>query len=480
MILMDEVLEYITKAATKTVGSTTLAEQTIAFMQELTEVASTLEKCSLVITLPSSETEHFSDASERLFRQLQKVIGRKEVIYSPVEDSEIAKIVRQRLFSSVNGNDAKKEIKEFIAFCEKEEIIPVGLKPSEYRDRFIDSYPFLPEVIDVLYQKWGSFQTFQRTRGVLRILSLVLYDTLNKSLPYVSLADFNLANQEIRQEMLKHIGTEYNGIIAADITEKDSGSRKVDGKLASSYKNLDLGRRTSTCVFMHSFSGTGGLEKGISGYDAKRLATTLSNPSSMVSEVIDKLSSDLFYMDKRADRYIFTTTANLNKILLDYQEDIKDNEIDELEEQAIKRNISDERFKVYVWVENSNDIPDNDNLKLILLKKPEDKEKIDSMVTNKGQGFRIYRNTLIFLCPNEMDTIAFRKDIRKILAYRKIDRDTMLSLTKDQKDIVREQIKTTEDRIKDSLRRSYRTIFIPVKNDIPKPKDLGIPSLGED
>ncbi len=39
------------------------------------------------------------------------------------------------------------------------------MEASEYRSRFEDSYPFLPEVVDVLYHRWGSYSTFQRTRG---------------------------------------------------------------------------------------------------------------------------------------------------------------------------------------------------------------------------------------------------------------------------------------------------------------------------
>src|SRR5207245_100614 len=58
LILMDEVLEYITKVAGVRVEESTLAAQTIAFLQELTEVAGTLEKVCVVLTLPSSILEH--------------------------------------------------------------------------------------------------------------------------------------------------------------------------------------------------------------------------------------------------------------------------------------------------------------------------------------------------------------------------------------------------------------------------------------
>jgi len=98
LILMDEVLEYVTKAAGVKVEKSTLASQTIAFMQELTEAAGTLEKVSLVVTLPASIIEHYDESAEKLFQQLQKVAGRVEKIYTPVQENEITKIIRRRLF----------------------------------------------------------------------------------------------------------------------------------------------------------------------------------------------------------------------------------------------------------------------------------------------------------------------------------------------------------------------------------------------
>ena len=63
LILIDELLEYVTKAAGVKIAESTLAAQTIAFIQELTEVASTLQKVSLVITLTSSIHEHYDEAA---------------------------------------------------------------------------------------------------------------------------------------------------------------------------------------------------------------------------------------------------------------------------------------------------------------------------------------------------------------------------------------------------------------------------------
>src|SRR5438445_5338198 len=116
LILMDEVLEYTTKAAGVQIGDTSLAAQTIAFMQELTEVAGTLENVCVVVTLPSSVLEHYDERAEKLFQQLQKVAGRVEKIYTPVQENEITKVMRRRLFSDVDEGKAERITAEFMAY----------------------------------------------------------------------------------------------------------------------------------------------------------------------------------------------------------------------------------------------------------------------------------------------------------------------------------------------------------------------------
>lgn len=66
LILMDEVLEYVTKAEGVKVGESTLAAQTIAFIQELCEAVGSLDRTCVVLTLPSSFIEHYDEASEKL------------------------------------------------------------------------------------------------------------------------------------------------------------------------------------------------------------------------------------------------------------------------------------------------------------------------------------------------------------------------------------------------------------------------------
>src|SRR5438309_31181 len=474
LILMDEVLEYTTKAAGVQVGDTSLAAQTIAFMQELTEVAGTLDRVCVVVTLPSSILEHYDEKAERLFQQLQKVAGRVEKIYTPVQEQEITKVIRRRLFSEVDETKAEKVVSEFIDYAERESILPIGKEPSEYRNDFLESYPFFPEVISVLYQRWGSFPTFQRTRGVLRLLSLVIHSLSHSGRPYITLADFDLGNEEIRRELIKHIGNEFDSVIGADITSPASGSRKIDKTLGRSFQGLSLGSRSSTTIFLYSFSG--GIEKGAHIGEVKRSATTTENPSSVVAEAVEQLKNNLFYMQSQHDKYFFSNQPNLNRILLTKMENIKERDVVEAEEALLKQQIYGGKMKVFLWPTKPKDIPDTEELKLVITK-DKDLSFMTSILESKVDTPRVNRNTLFFLTPSEAEIDPFENALKKKMAYEQIESDKTLNLTNEQRLDVRNSLKRAQENLQDADRRLYRVVYIPAKDGL-KDSDMGIPTYG--
>jgi len=475
LILLDEVLEYVTKAAGVKVEESNLAAQTIAFMQELTEVVGTLGKVSLVITLPASLLEHYDTKAEQLFQQLQRVAGRVEKIYTPVQEHEITQVIRRRLFSHIDEKGMKNVISDFMDYAQRESLLPAGVEASEYRKRFEASYPFLPEVIDILYHRWGSFTTFQRTRGVLRLLALVVHGLKDRTLPYISLADFELSNQEIRRELLKHIGAEFDSVIAADITGPDAGARQVSQSLGKAYQGLRLGERVGTSIFMYSFSG--GMERGATLGEIKRAATTLENPSSAVAEAVEGLKGQLFYLQQQSGKYYFTNQPNLNRVLLIRMENIHDPEIKETEEQLLRSCLKGDRLKPYVWPADGAGIPETPELKLLVMREGDDALQ-RSILTQKGAMPRVHRNTLLFLVPMSGERPGFEALVRKVLAFRALESDKTLALNADQRKQIKDSLKKLEGDLTDATRRLYRMVILPAR-DGWREQDLGIPTYGE-
>ncbi|MYB00594.1 ATP-binding protein, partial [Candidatus Poribacteria bacterium] len=317
LILMDELLHYAIRASNIPAGDSNLAIQTVTFLQGLTGAVKNLEQTALVLTLPSGARERYGKGAEQHYRPLQHVVGRMKRTYSPVQGREIDQVIRHRLFEPFDIADASEVINEFMVYAHKESILPPGTEPSEYRKRFEASYPFLPDVIDVLHQRWGSYPSFQRTRGVLQLLARVIYSLKDKANPYISLADFDLSVEDIRLVLLDHIGMEYDGVISLDITGDDAGAKKVDDAYQGGFK---AGSRTAMTVFMYSFSGRR-KKRGATLGEIKRNATTTEHLkttkylSSIVGDAIVQLRGKLFHLEHDGERDYFTNEPNLVSIL---------------------------------------------------------------------------------------------------------------------------------------------------------------------
>jgi len=471
LILVDELLGYATKASGIKIGDSNLASQTLAFFQELTAAVSTVGNTLLVLTLPSSILEHYDENAERMFQQLQKIAGRIEKIYTPVEDEEIENVVRARLFSKIDEKEVKKVVNEFVEYTKSESLLS-DEEIASYRDRFLRSYPFKPEVIDVLYKRWGSFPTFQRTRGVLRLLSLVVHDLLDKNIPFIRLGDFNLNDDGIRRELIKYIGQEWDSIIAQDITSKGSGAKKVDESLGSSYKPYNLGTVVSTTIFMMSFSGRG--KKGSSIREIKLSTVYPEFSSTVIDTVISNLKEKLFYISDEG--LFFTNQPNLNRMIIAREESISNSDIYEEEKRVIKAHISSSpKLRMCLYPKFPKDISDTAELKLIIL----DKNKPGKEFLEKyGENPRVYRNTLILLCVDENQKESFYLYLRKFLALKSIDADKKLRLTDGQRKEVKNKLKNYEQREYEELRKLYRKLFLPAKDGY-KEIDMGIPTFGE-
>ena len=475
LILMDEVLQYITRAAAVKVEASNLAAQSIAFMQALTETISSIPNAVLLLSLPSSVPEHYDENAEKLYSQLQKVSGRLEKIFTPVEDNEITKIIRRRLFSSIDEKEAENIVQGYVDYLEKENLLPTNTQPSEYREQFLYSYPFIPEVIDVLYKRWGSFPQFQRTRGVLRLLAIVISSLKNSKLPYITLADFDLGNQDIRQELLRHIDSTFNSVIASDISDKNSGASRVNEKLGPTYQGLALGTRTATTIFMYSHSG--GTVKGATVPEVKRSAVIGDIVSAIIDSAFDELEKELFYIQKFGDKYLFSNMPNINKIVLTYMENVKDSEIEKFEYDLLKEQLSSNYLKVYFWENKSNNIVDDENLKLVILREGKE-ELIKEIIKKKGSVARTKSNTIFVLYPSEIEKGNFLYLMKRKIAFENILKSPNLNLSNDQKKEINKELGRIDSSIFEALRKYYRFVAIPNKESF-KVLDLGIPTYGD-
>ena len=478
LILIDEMVQHATVAAGVRLGDTTLAAQIIAFVQQLSEVASTLSRLCVVASLPASVYEMPDrKTAEDLLRMIRKVSGRKERKITPVDPDDIPNIIRSRLFSSTEDEireGSAEAISGFVDYCEKESILPPGKTAVQYRKEFEGTYPFLPQVFEVLYHNWGSFSSFQRTRGVLRLLSLVVYSLKDSDRQYITLSDFDLKDDEIRRELLEHIGDEFDSVISKDVTDSDSGARRADLGGGQAHRGLRLGTRAAVAIFMCSFSSGG--TNGATINQIKQAACGTGEHSSIVGDVVGSFKNKMSFVKSEDDRYLFTSEPNINRLKIDKMESIKEDEMQVNERDLLEANVGPQPMRTVVWPTGPRDIDDSPTLKLAIMQ-DDDVKKYEEMLESKGEAPRLYRNSIVFLCPAGSERGQFADSLKSKIALEKILADPRTLKPEQKKEVEKDLGKVTAS-LAHLLRRYYRIIYTPDKGVLGK-HDMGIPIAGE-
>jgi len=488
LILMDEILEYIVKANRAEKVEKITQGQTLAFLQEISELIASSKDCCLVITLPASILERYDEEAERSLQQLQKISGRVEAVYTPVEGLELYEVIRKRLFENYGDEKIRKKVAQayFDLYQGLGTDVPSEARDIEYRDRIDRAYPFHPELIDTLYERWGSYPTFQRTRGVLRLLAEVVSDLFGKKSvsPLIHSSLISLDNQSIRREFIKHIGNEYDSVIAADIAGKNAKAPKIDKEMGSEYEKYGIAKGIATSVFINSFSAGPSKETTLPRIRVALLREGI--PVTIVGDAVAKLEEELWYFHSERKQYAFRNQPNLNRVILDREEPIVEERIQE-ELKAHVQKDAGKGLEVYLWPENTSDVPDNKNFKLVILSpnltydSDRGKKITGEFFEKVGTGFRVYKNTIFILLLDNNQLISVSKSLRRYMALTEIQKDKSLleTLTKQSQEEIKKKFKETEKEIPFKILTAYRYLAFLAKDGIDW-KDMGIPTIGSE
>jgi hypothetical protein len=478
LLLMDEVAEYVVKAKD-------FHEQVIAFFQELTETVKVLPQCVLVVTLPASAP--YGEEGERALRQLQQVFGRLEAIYTPVEGEEIYEILRRRLFEDTPDPSEVRKVADgyWEMYGRLSDDVPREVRETAYRDKLRKAYPFHPEMIDLLFERWSTYSSFQRTRGVLRLLAEVVADlyTRQHPAPLIQPAHLNLTNSTIRRELLKHIGNEYEGVIASDIAGSNAKAQKIDREMGSEYARFGVASGLATAIFFGSFSGSE--KKGLSVQRLRLAVLREGIQPPLVGDALRRLEDELWYLHVEGGVYSFSSQPNLNRVIVEKEEAVGDELITE-EIRARLEKCAGSELRLTLWPKASQDVPDTKELKLAILAPEHTKQNgatgalVDELLKKCGGKFRTYQNTLLVLAADDGELSSLRQKVKRLLALRAIcdDKALMRQLSEENKKTLESKVKEVEGGIPFSLLSAYRHLAKPGESGMEW-LDLGLPTIGE-
>ena len=464
LILIDEIFNYIKRAAAVTIGNSDLADQTITFMQNLSGQFGGLPNACLVMSLSNRDDVLKGDnktarMQNEYYEKLQGIAGRHRQLVTVFEDKDASHIIRRRLFKTEEGiiSDRAQDTIRFCMDKMKEGGIISADDVVQYTERFSDAYPFTPDVIDVLYNRWGSYPTFQRTRGLLRLLSLVVHSMLKSKRTWIAPSDIDLSVPAIRRELLQHTGDNAASVVNADIVGDNALARKADG---------DTGVRCATSIFMYSFPPKMG--RGATLGEVKRASFTDDTSHWVAGDAVGKLKRRCFYLDETSDGMLyFDITPNINHMIDHAKRNVTDALIHDAERTLLDGARDGGRFvNIHIWPDETEayDIPDRPVLQLIICKK-NNPEWCKRVVNGTNKSHRINMNGLVFVLPT--DGIVLNDMLRLQLGAESVHQHmkNTSEYTSARRAYVKSEINRAKEVMGDELCKKYCTVYIPDRKE---------------
>lgn len=482
LILMDEVMNYVARARAVPAGenrSSNGATQFYVFLQNLIDAVRGRRGVALLVALQASELEMTAE-DESDYARLQKLLDREARAELLSEGTEIAEIVRRRLFEWTGmPREGKKVAAAYAAWVqEHRQLLPGWFPVDQAEAQFLATYPFHPTVLSVFERKWQSLPRFQRTRGVLRLLALWVSEAYQQGFlgthrdPLITMGTAPVENGLFRAALFEQLGEQR---LEAAVTSDIAGSRgahaiRLDESAPPSIQRLRLHRKVATAIF---FESNGGQARGEATLPELRLA--VGEPGldiGLVEQALSALEESCYYLHPDRGRYRFGIRPNLNQLLADRRATIGEEEVSAAVWGAVEevfqspKGLRDVDMRLVLGPEHSRDIPDEPRLTLVVLRPDRSMATeratlafVDECVREHGQAGRTFKNALVFAVASDDTELADRA--RKHLAWKSLQEDEdRLALDEEQRRVLAENVRTSERDLKEAVWRAYRYLLL--------------------
>jgi hypothetical protein len=486
LILIDELLIYIENAMAKQVGDSTFGRQVLTFIQKLTEVVRESPKTVLVYSLQASVGESFGN--EGLLSALDKLVSRIDAKKEPVSGDEVMRVVQRRLFSNIGDTTiiqeiAKQQAELYRKFRESHaetsrEKQQVQQEADLLAERILSSYPFHPDLIDLMYYRWGSLPSYQRTRGALQFLASVTYalwQTQDNSW-LIAPGNIPFENDTARSSFFSQVGERdaYSAVLGADLTGRKAKVKTVDNRIATdapALAYLKVGTRLASAILMYSFGARSGEDRGVLEQEITAACLAPGLDRTTITAALSDLREQLLYLHYVGRRYRFETKPNLNKLIADEESKVGSDDVLQKIRDELSKNLQSNRGKIVLWAKDSAAITDKVPHFSIVYLEPSWAEKSKDLilastldwVENRGHDKREYKNALAFVVPNKAQMDKARKGARTALAISSlIEQKTKYKFNSEDIDELSTKAKDAASEISAAIRRLYDDILLPL------------------
>jgi len=501
LVLIDEWVAYARGLGDEKLAGGRFEDQ-FTFAQALTEAVSGIPRAMLLVSIPASDNLDAADPSSaievggergrRALLALQNAVGRKADHWRPASSVESFEIVRRRLFQEQSAGmrtDIAAVARQFVTFYRDNH----GQFPSEsedpaYEERIKAAYPIHPELFDRLYTDWSTLERFQRTRGVLRLMSTVIHElwAAGDASPLIMPGSVPLHAPRVASELTNYLPDSWKPIIDKDIDGEGATPVLIDAS-RTAFSQRSLTRRIARTIFIESAATLGTEHKGV---ERPRLWLGVAIPGDTVGNFgasLEVLGQRATYLYSENSRYWFATTASVTRTAADIADRLRE-EPERVWDEIARRLPELVRDKglfagVHTAPVDSGDVPDTDQARLVVVHpkyrhlRGEGPSEAWNWASNTlvrvGSAQRHFRNQIVFLAIDAARWDDLDSAVRNFLAWKQVDESaTTLNLTSQQAGQAAFRRRQADEDARNRLLTAYSAVFLPWQPEANLPPGL--------
>jgi hypothetical protein len=493
LVLLDEVLLYAYNRVKSDRGE---EEPFINFCQHITEAASSVDQCCVIASLLAAESaddllgQTLGQRITTIFRRIQDEDVR------PVEKSDVAEIMRRRFFTldSIRNKDAFRS--HVVAALKGIEDVDeeTSENSSAEEERYLNSYPFHPELIEVFYGKWTQLSSFQRARGMLRLMAQAIRNadewddspliSTNIFLGDPEREELSSSTSELANTAAKGTPSEQGEDDWSTIldTELDRGQKLQDAYAGLQHREME---QALMAIFLHSQPK--GSDASIT--DVRRLIGHTRPDPIELDQALNELKKTSWYLDEEnfpedptqlPRTWRLGSKPNLTQMHDEAKRRVKDLVDDQLREEirgtkSLTRGAVEAGASLYKMPDDPGDIRDNSSLQFAILG-PEfasqpgtSNEKVVPFLKKKTSGQpRVNKNAVVLATPSPEGLSKARSRVQSYLAWKEVG--NMLSeqpSNPTRRQRYKQKRDAAEKKISESIREAYNVAITLDKGGDP-------------
>lgn len=483
VILIDELLAFVRQLEPGKSYPAGTFDSNISFIQALTEALKAVPNAILLASLPESDLEVGGTQGHQTLTALEMYFGRVESVWKPVGSEEAFEIVRRRLFEHA-GERAEVEgiSRQFSDFYRQHaEKFPTETQSNEYFERLCRSYPIHPEVFDRLYEDWSTLDKFQRTRGVLQYMAIVihrLWVSENRD-ALIMPGSLPLEDGNVRHKSIHYLPPGWEPVIEREVDGPRSATLDLDSHTPL-FGGVQAARRSARTIFLGSAPGGG--NQTARGLKQERILLGAVQPGQspgIFEDALKRLRDRLHYLYSEQDRFWFDTKPNLRREMESRKQNIHD--LDQLQPllkdgaaRVLGRNHQFAGIHVFT---PSGDVPDEFGTgpRLVVLPPEAGYSKTETnqafraaeeILHKRGDQPRQKQNRLIFLAPDFDVVSRLKEQGRTFLAWQSIVKDIEDgTLNQDLAHLrqAKQALESADSSLFQLIRETYKWLIVPAQ-----------------